>query len=57
MAAFITLHLWQSTLVLIAAWLLTLACRRHAAAMYCDRAVGFVRCDRYIGETERGALQ
>jgi len=29
---FIALHLWQSTLVLIAAWVLALACRRNTAA-------------------------
>lgn len=31
MIASIALHLWQSTLVVIAAWVLTLACRRNAA--------------------------
>lgn len=33
MVAFIAAHLWQSTLVLVAAWGLTLACRRNAAAI------------------------
>jgi beta-lactamase regulating signal transducer with metallopeptidase domain len=33
MAAFIAVHLWQSTLVLVAAWMLTLACRHNAAAI------------------------
>ena len=32
MMDFIALHLWQSTLVLIAAWVLALACRRNTAA-------------------------
>lgn len=31
MMAFIAVHLWQSTLVLAVAWLLTLACRNNAA--------------------------
>jgi beta-lactamase regulating signal transducer with metallopeptidase domain len=31
MTAMLALHLWQSTLVLLAAWLLTLACRRNSA--------------------------
>lgn len=31
MNAMLALHLWQSTLVLLAAWLLTLLCRRNAA--------------------------
>jgi bla regulator protein BlaR1 len=31
MSAMLVLHLWQSTLVLLAAWLLTLLCRRNAA--------------------------
>lgn len=30
---FVAVHLWQSTLFLAAAWLLTLACRRNAAAV------------------------
>lgn len=33
MAALIAVHLWQSTLILAAAWLLTLACRRNTAAV------------------------
>jgi beta-lactamase regulating signal transducer with metallopeptidase domain len=33
MVAFIAVHLWQSTLLLIAAWVLALACRRNAAAI------------------------
>lgn len=33
MAAFLLTHLWQSTLVLIAAWALAHACRRNAAAV------------------------
>lgn len=33
MAEFIAVHLWQSTLILVAAWLLTLVCRRSAAAI------------------------
>lgn len=33
MAGFIAVHLWQSTLILAAAWLLALACRRSAAAV------------------------
>ena len=33
MVSAVALHLWQSTLVLIAAWVLTLACRRNAAAI------------------------
>jgi beta-lactamase regulating signal transducer with metallopeptidase domain len=32
MMAFLALHLWQSTLVLLAAWVLALACRRNTAA-------------------------
>jgi len=36
MLAFIALHLWQSTLFLLAAWLLTLAFKRNAAEIrYC----------------------
>jgi beta-lactamase regulating signal transducer with metallopeptidase domain len=36
MVAFIALHLWQSTLFLLAAWLLTLAFKRNAAEIrYC----------------------
>src|SRR5690606_36435420 len=31
MTAMLALHLWQSTVVLLAAWLLTLICRRNAA--------------------------
>jgi beta-lactamase regulating signal transducer with metallopeptidase domain len=31
MAAMLALHLWQSTVVLLAAWLLTLVCRRNSA--------------------------
>lgn len=31
MGAMLALHLWQSTLVLLAAWLLTLVCRRNSA--------------------------
>lgn len=33
MVAFIAVHLWQSTLLLVAAWVLALACRRNAAAI------------------------
>jgi beta-lactamase regulating signal transducer with metallopeptidase domain len=33
MVSAVALHLWQSTLVLIAAWVLSLACRRNAAAI------------------------
>lgn len=33
MVAFIAAHLWQSTLLLIAAWALALACRSNAAAI------------------------
>jgi bla regulator protein BlaR1 len=33
MIAFIAVHLWQSTLVVIAAWLLARACRNNAAAI------------------------
>jgi beta-lactamase regulating signal transducer with metallopeptidase domain len=33
MIAFIAVHLWQSTLVVIAAWLLAQACRNNAAAI------------------------
>jgi beta-lactamase regulating signal transducer with metallopeptidase domain len=33
MLAAVALHLWQSTLVLIAVWVLALACRRNAAAV------------------------
>lgn len=33
MIALLALHLWQSTLVVIAAWVLALACRRNAAAL------------------------
>lgn len=33
MVAFIAVHLWQSTLLLVAAWVLALACRSNAAAI------------------------
>ena len=33
MVAFLLTHLWQSTLVLLAAWVLARACRRNAAAV------------------------
>lgn len=33
MAAFLLTHLWQSTLVLLGAWLLAWACRNNAAAV------------------------
>lgn len=33
MIAFIALHLWQSTLVVLAAWVLARVCRRNAAAV------------------------
>src|SRR5262245_16968925 len=36
MIAAVALHLWQSTLVLVAAWVLARACRRNSAAIrYC----------------------
>src|SRR5215510_5752447 len=36
MIAAVALHLWQSTLVLIAAWVLARACRQNSAAIrYC----------------------
>ena len=33
MVAFLLTHLWQSTLVLLGAWVLARACRRNAAAV------------------------
>lgn len=57
MVAGIALHLWQSTLVLLAAWLLTLACKRNAAAVrYCIWFVASVKflvpfaCLQWLGE-------
>ena len=36
MGAMLALHLWQSTVVLLAAWMLTLVCRRNSAEIrYC----------------------
>jgi bla regulator protein BlaR1 len=46
MAAFVFTHLWQSTLVLVAAWLLALSCRRNSAAV--RYAIWFVASAKFL---------
>jgi beta-lactamase regulating signal transducer with metallopeptidase domain len=46
MAAFMLTHLWQSTLVLLGAWILARACRKNAAAVrYC---IWFVASAKFL---------